>query len=155
MARQNGSAVRHAQPKQTAKPYWPPIPPKSGLHMPAADSPGGAANAEANGACACNMFVATTEASFPVLAAHSGAGAEAETEVAAEAETEAVQAEVACSTPSSNGFDFEHEQGDALYRELRGDAPVEESQPGPTQQRRLRADLPPNDLRLRLSRSHC
>ena len=84
------------------------------------------ANAEAN-ACACGTFVAATEADIPMLTASGGAGAEAADETAADAETEAV-AEIASAPP----------------------LPLE-----PTQPQRLRPDLPPNDLRLRLSRAHC
>ena len=92
MARQNGSAIRHAQPKHTAQPYWPLTPPQSGLYMPMA-GPSDEANAEAN-VCACVTFVAATEAGIPSFAASGGAEAEAEDEAAADAETEAV-AEIA------------------------------------------------------------
>ena len=123
MARQNGSAIRHAQPKHTAQPFWPPTPPQSGLYMPMASDE---ANTEAN-ECACSTFVAATEADIPMLAASCSADVEAEDEAAADAETEAV-AEIACTSP----------------------LPLE-----PTQPQRLRPDLPPNDLRLKLSRAHC
>ena len=125
MARQNGSAIRHAQPKHTAQPYWPPTPPQSGLYMPMAD-PSDEANAEAN-VCACVTFVAATKAGIPSFAASGGADAEAKDKTAADAETEAV-AEIVCASP----------------------LPLE-----PTQPQRLRPDLPPNDLRLKLSRAHC
>ena len=118
MARQNGSAVRHAQPKHTATPYWPPVPPQSGLHMPVT-SPGSETNAEAN-AHACSTFLA---------AACGGTEAEAENVTAVDADAEAeTAAEITCASPLP---------------------------PVPTQPHRLRPDLPPNDLRLKLSRAHC
>lgn len=39
MARQNGSSVRLALPRHTVKPYWPPVPPQSGLYAPASAAP--------------------------------------------------------------------------------------------------------------------
>ena len=64
-----------------------------------------------------------------LAAASGGTNAEAEHETAADADAETeTAAEIACASPLL---------------------------PEPTQPQRLRPDLPPNDLRLKLSRAHC